>query len=244
MRVVALACGFWLSACGLMEPESSQVMEIMEGRVPCVGEGARECLLVRWDGTGEVGAFYDEIVGFEPEPGYRYRIRVNVIPVDNPPADGSSAEYHLEWIESKVRSPYYDLLAEARSRYAAWQETGPASYRVVLERNCYCGLEARGPVAVDVMRRTGPAVAPFEEVISARYVDGDGPVASMYRPYFPAVEGLFGVITLAAARDSHQLDVEYGLGGNVPVRIYVDGLEMAQDDEVETRVLSLDSRTP
>ncbi|MFV8749087.1 DUF4377 domain-containing protein [Nannocystaceae bacterium ST9] len=43
--------------------------------------------------TGEVGTLYQDIEGFTPEWGHTYRIEVEVVEVDDPPADGSSLRY-------------------------------------------------------------------------------------------------------------------------------------------------------
>ena len=71
-------------------------------RVPCEGEGPQECYLVKETPEGEWELFYDQIEGFEWEPGYFYELRVNVYQVENPPAGGSSLRYELVEVVTKT----------------------------------------------------------------------------------------------------------------------------------------------
>ena len=47
--------------------------------------------------------FYDQIEGFEFEPGYEYELLVLVEPVENPPADASTLKYSL--VEEVSKTP-------------------------------------------------------------------------------------------------------------------------------------------
>ena len=71
--------------------------------VPCEGEGPMECYQVKESPDAEWGLFYDQIEGFNWEPGFVYELRVRVSPVDNPPAGGSSLQYEL--IEEVSKEP-------------------------------------------------------------------------------------------------------------------------------------------
>ncbi len=75
-------------------------------RVPCTGVATTECLQVR-ESTGEPWrAFHGEIIGFTPERGIEYRLRVLEDPVPNPPADASSKRWYLDLVvEQKVVTP-------------------------------------------------------------------------------------------------------------------------------------------
>jgi heat shock protein HslJ len=90
---------------GLTEkPETEPVqMTLYFGpeRVPCEGEGPQQCYQVREDPEGEWQLFYQEIDGFEWEPGYNYELQVNIYQVDNPPAGVSSLRYELIEVISK-----------------------------------------------------------------------------------------------------------------------------------------------
>ncbi len=61
----------------------------------CTGAGPQTCMLVKYAPDEEYQYFYDQIEGFEYEPGYNYELKVSVAPVENPPADGSSLNYTL-----------------------------------------------------------------------------------------------------------------------------------------------------
>jgi hypothetical protein len=73
--------------------------------VPCVGEGARECLQVRERSDAPWQLFYDYIEGFAYEPGFRYVLRIAERPIPNPPADASSAAYRLLRVISRTPAP-------------------------------------------------------------------------------------------------------------------------------------------
>lgn len=79
-------------------------MRVNHYRQTCEGEGIFECLLVQEGnqiGTKDWTLFYDEISGFQYEPGYVYTLKVNIDTVPNPPADGSSLRYSLIKLISK-----------------------------------------------------------------------------------------------------------------------------------------------
>jgi hypothetical protein len=53
--------------------------------------------------------FYDEIEGFEFEPGYLYELEVKTEKVENPPQDASSVKYILQNVISKTRVPLEEI---------------------------------------------------------------------------------------------------------------------------------------
>jgi len=59
---------------------------------------------IKEDPNGEWQNFYDQIEGFEWEPGYTYELRVAVHQVENPPADASSLRYELIEVVDKVET--------------------------------------------------------------------------------------------------------------------------------------------
>jgi len=221
---------------GIFGTEDHLLMEVAEGVVPCTGEGVHECLLVRTHGETDYGLFHGGITGFTPEPGYRYRLRVSRHAIANPPADGSSEEYRLVRVESKVRSPRYGDLARLREELATWRATRPVPYDLVLERLCFCTPEARGPVRVQVAVPPPPGL---EMVLDRHYVDNGERVPAELQRFFPNMEGLFGVIVQAVARDVHMLDVDYHPAMGYPTRITIDPSPGIADDEVEYRVLGV-----
>lgn len=86
-----------LAACDPLTSPGQEVLvlEVAPYRQECVGVAPMQCLVVRRDGQGDWQLFYDPIEGFEHRPGYAYRLRVIRRTVRNPPADGSSASWHL-----------------------------------------------------------------------------------------------------------------------------------------------------
>jgi len=224
-----------LGCAGIVAPEESLVLELSEARVPCVGVGPRECLLVR-DGEGEFELFYEEIRGFTFQEGYRYTLEVSRRTVANPPADASSYMYHLERQRSRVRSPWFSLLEETRAAQLRWLSLRPDPYRMTLQRVCFCTLAAIGPVDMEV---DPEGASPWESVVSARY-SGDGtPVPAQYVDLFLPVGDLFGVIREAVARGAERVEVEFDAGRGFPSRIYIDRDSRLADEEVDFRVLSL-----
>ncbi len=85
-------------AAGSGEEAESEVVTIYVGPelAECVGVGPMECMLVKTDPNDEYEYFYQQIDGFEFEPGYEYELLVQVDQVENPPADGSSLIIHVD----------------------------------------------------------------------------------------------------------------------------------------------------
>lgn len=67
----------------------------------CTGVGTQLCYLVKEKENLSWEYFYDTIEGFTYKTGYEYVIKVEVITIKNPPADGSSLAYRLIEIISK-----------------------------------------------------------------------------------------------------------------------------------------------
>ncbi|HET6444162.1 MAG TPA: META domain-containing protein [candidate division Zixibacteria bacterium] len=72
-------------------------------QVECEGEGPQLCYQVKTDPDGEWQLFYSQIEGFDYEPGHEYELVVAEIPVQNPPAGGSSIQYLL--VEEVSKTP-------------------------------------------------------------------------------------------------------------------------------------------
>ena len=92
----------------------SEIVRMFVGpeKVTCEGAGPQECYLVKENPEDEWELFYNQIEGFNYEPGFDYEIEVEVTPVENPPADGSSLQY--TWIRTlnKQQNPDYQPEAE------------------------------------------------------------------------------------------------------------------------------------
>lgn len=102
--IAAMAVG------GALQVERT-IVDVLPARRPCVGEGARECLVVRWAGDTTWGAFSDDIDGFPYEPGVRYRLLVERRPIPNPLADASAYSYRLVRICHQTRGDRVTVLA-------------------------------------------------------------------------------------------------------------------------------------
>lgn len=68
---------------------------IADAMVDCVGVAPQRCLRVRRADEAEFKLFYSNIEGFSFQEGTRYELEVEVIPVENPPADAASERYKL-----------------------------------------------------------------------------------------------------------------------------------------------------
>lgn len=69
--------------------------EIDAQKAPCTAMVPTTCLVIREDPSKEWGLFYSPIEGFTFEPGYRYKVEVEIREIKNPPADGSSSAFRL-----------------------------------------------------------------------------------------------------------------------------------------------------
>lgn len=96
-RLLALGTILVSGGCAVTGPDvdRSLTLYVAAQTAPCVGEGPRTYLVVRYDPRDEWTFFYDAIEGFAHETGYAYTLSVLRSEVQNPPADGSSAEYRL-----------------------------------------------------------------------------------------------------------------------------------------------------
>ncbi|WP_392588886.1 DUF4377 domain-containing protein [Serratia ureilytica] len=73
----------------------TEVLLVNSALVDCVGVGPMKCMQVRRSAQQPWELFYTGIEGFTFEPGYQYRLKVRVTPVENVPADASSLRYRL-----------------------------------------------------------------------------------------------------------------------------------------------------
>lgn len=88
----------------LLEPAQKTVYVGPE-KVDCAGEGPQTCYLVRENPDEQYDLFYDEIEGFEFEPGYEYELMVSEVTVEDPPAGGSALKWQLEEVVDKRPIP-------------------------------------------------------------------------------------------------------------------------------------------
>ncbi|HST84826.1 MAG TPA: DUF4377 domain-containing protein [Kineosporiaceae bacterium] len=72
--------------------------------VECEGVAPQQCMQVRKSPDEDWELFYGRIEGFTFEPGYAYKVRVRVTPVEQAPADASTLRYTLLEVEEKIRA--------------------------------------------------------------------------------------------------------------------------------------------
>lgn len=123
-----------------------------------------------------------------------------------------------------------DLRDEVARHRSRWEAGRPADYAYVLERLCFCGEEARGPVR---LRVDGP------DVLSRVYVTGGGSVSEDLAPWFPAVDGLFDVIDDALDRDAHQIQVTWDDETGLPMELWIDYEVNIADEEQGYRIVEV-----
>jgi hypothetical protein len=107
MKVISyLIIGFALFCISCSDTNSETKHEtkklfLNSSPVDCVGIVPQKCIQVKENESEEWRFFYDEIENFTFEEGYFYEIIVEIINVENPPADSSSKKYMLVEIISK-----------------------------------------------------------------------------------------------------------------------------------------------
>ena len=111
-------------------------------------------------------------------------------------------------------------LASAR---AAWAAAGIRDYDLVVGRSCFCPEAG----ALHVTVRAGVVVRSVVEATTDQ--PGRVPIAPKEGP--GSVDALFGEIAARQA-NSYQVNVTYDQASGVPLRIYVDRIKDAVDDEI------------
>ena len=91
--LLSVACGTTRDVVGPTDTASTaagsvlKTLEVAPSRIECTGVAPQMCLRVRESSDDPWRPLYDEIAGFEYEPGYLYEIRIKEEAVANPPAD-------------------------------------------------------------------------------------------------------------------------------------------------------------
>ncbi|WP_288369425.1 DUF4377 domain-containing protein [uncultured Algoriphagus sp.] len=110
MKLLALAAFVTiLSACQNQPEGQVETWWINSAKVECTGVGPMSCLQISKEEALDRDSwqlFYSSIEGFEYEPGFIYRIRVEISDKAEPiPADASSKNFKLLEIMSKEMDP-------------------------------------------------------------------------------------------------------------------------------------------
>jgi hypothetical protein len=114
-----------------------------------------------------------------------------------------------------------------RAARLRWQRQRPEAYSYVLERLCFCGREAVGPVRIEVRG---------DSVLSRTYTASGEPVGLPFRQYFDPMEAVFDAVAQALERDADSLAARYDPARGYPVSVVIDYIENAVDDELTVRV--------
>ena len=104
-NLIRIAAALLLTACqSTPTPSQGETLYINSQLVDCVGVGPMQCMQVRNDEQQAWSLFYQQIEGFQFEPGYRYRLTVSKEQLTDVPADASSLRSQLIKVVSKVAS--------------------------------------------------------------------------------------------------------------------------------------------
>lgn len=84
---------------------------VNSAKVDCVGVGPMQCFQIKKTENESWSNFYQDIAGFDFEPGYVYKLKVAIDTLDKNklPADKSYLEYRLLEVVSKDSDPYLSL---------------------------------------------------------------------------------------------------------------------------------------
>ena len=102
---ITLAATFMAPVQNKQQARTTQIIYVKESKVPCTGVAPMECLQIKKENGAGWSNLYTPIQGFKYTPGYRYKLKVRVTKIKNPPADGSSLKYTLiKVLEKKMVS--------------------------------------------------------------------------------------------------------------------------------------------
>lgn len=104
MKPLLVSAVLLLTACQGTTAPQGETLYINSQLVDCVGVGPMQCMQVRSDEQQPWTLFYQQIEGFQFEPGYQYQLTVKKEQLTNVPADASSLRYQLIKVVSKVAS--------------------------------------------------------------------------------------------------------------------------------------------
>jgi heat shock protein HslJ len=73
-------------------------------KVDCMGVAPMQCMQIKKSPDAPYTLFYNEIEGFTHEAGYEYKLKVELIKIENPPADASNIKYKLVEVIEKNKA--------------------------------------------------------------------------------------------------------------------------------------------
>ena len=91
--------------------QDAQTLWVNSAKVDCVGVVPMQCFQIKNEENEPWSNFYQEISGFDYEPGFIYKLKVSIDTLDKAtlPADKSYLEYKLIDVLSKEKDPYLSL---------------------------------------------------------------------------------------------------------------------------------------
>jgi hypothetical protein len=110
-------------------------------------------------------------------------------------------------------------LEAARAR---WESEGPQHYQFVSRQACFCASDLNRPINITVQ---------VNQIVSAKYVDDQTPVADVVLRLQLTIDGAFDLIQDAIERDAALLAVSYDEALGYPTSISVDYNKRTADDE-------------
>ena len=135
----------------------------------------------------------------------------------------------LAWGCSDAGPDTGSLAEEVAEHRRMWESYRPATYVFELERQCFCGTEARGPVRMTVQG---------DAVVTRVYSDSGTDVPGEYAEIFPRVDGLFDILEDALRRGAEQVDVRWDATSGAPASFFIDYSRNIADEEVGYHILS------
>lgn len=109
-----LFISFLITNCGSTNIEhQNSIFWIHSAKAVCIGVGKTTCFQIQRGNTVDINKdwnlFYSQIIGFEYQPGFIYKLRLKVETIENPPADGSSIKYTLIEVLEKNKDTRYNI---------------------------------------------------------------------------------------------------------------------------------------
>lgn len=128
------------------------------------------------------------------------------------------------------QGPPAGIADEIEANFVLWEATRPASYRYTLERQCFCAVEWRGPVVVEVVG---------DSVVARRYADTGAPVTGDAASVFPSIEGLYEILEDAVDAGAHQIQVTWDSASGLPLGFWIDYDQALADEEQGYQIVAL-----
>ena len=91
--------------CFSCSNNTNKILYIADAKVKCDGSAPEKCMQIKEEDQTDWTYFYDQIEGFDHVEGFFYKLKVAVLKIENPPADGASLKYKLVEVLDKSKTP-------------------------------------------------------------------------------------------------------------------------------------------